>query len=146
MNLLGLFALIATITGAAIVNAIEIAIVAANPIRIHHLAENGSRAAQSVERLQHDHERFFAALVFLQTFFVVFAGALGASVVSADTYGVAGRIAAVAITAFVTAEFSDLIPKVLGSRAKEGFALFVGVDLREAGAVAHEVSHVAMRG
>ena len=126
MNFLGLIALIGTIIGAAIVNAVEIAIVAANPIRVHHLAEGGSRAAQSVERLQHDHERFFAALVFLQTFFVVFAGALGASVVSTDKYGVAGSIAAVAITAFVTAEFSDLIPKVLGSRAKVGFALFVG--------------------
>ncbi|HLF71499.1 MAG TPA: hemolysin family protein [Dehalococcoidia bacterium] len=126
MNFVGLAAVLATILGAAIVNGVEIAVISANRISVHHLAEGGSRTALSLQRLQRDHERFFAAVVFLQTSLVVFAGAIGSEVAPAE-WGLWGRIGAAIVTAAITAEFGDLIPKVLGAKASVGFALFVAL-------------------
>lgn len=48
--------LVVSVLGYALVNSIEIAVVAANRVRVRHLAEGGSRRAQSLERLQADRD------------------------------------------------------------------------------------------
>jgi len=48
--------LVVSVLGYALVNSIEIAVVAANRIRVRHLAEGGSRMAQALERLQADRD------------------------------------------------------------------------------------------
>lgn len=126
MNVIGIVALLATIVGNALVNFVEIAVVSANRIRVHHLAEEGSHGAQSLERLQRDHERFFAAIVFMDKGLVVFAGAIGATI-APDDWGLAGRVGAAIVTALLTAEFGDLIPKVLGAKASVRIAMLVAL-------------------
>ena len=127
MNIaLGLAVLAVSILGYAIVNSIEIAVVGANRIRVHHLAEGGSRAARALERLHREQERFFAAIVLLQNILVVLAAAMG-TLVGAEVAEAAGVAAATVLVAIGTALFGELIPKVLAARAKEGFALAVAL-------------------
>jgi len=123
---LGLAVLAVSIFGYAIVNSIEIAVVGANRIRVHHLAEGGSRAARALERLHREQERFFAAIVLLQNILVVLAAAMG-TLVGAEVAEAAGVAAATVLVAIGTALFGELIPKVLAARAKEGFALAVAL-------------------
>ena len=123
---LGLAVLAVSIFGYAIVNSIEIAVVGANRIRVHHLAEGGSRAARALERLHREQDRFFAAIVLLQNVLVVLAAAMG-TLVGAEVAEAAGVAAATVLVAIGTALFGELIPKVLAARAKEGFALAVAL-------------------
>ena len=123
---LGLVVLAVSILGYAIVNSIEIAVVGANRIRVHHLAEGGSRAARALERLHREQDRFFAAIVLLQNVLVVLAAAMG-TLVGAEVAEAAGVAAATVLVAIGTALFGELIPKVLAARAKEGFALAVAL-------------------
>ncbi|HEY7467356.1 MAG TPA: hemolysin family protein [Dehalococcoidia bacterium] len=124
---LGVIAIAVTILGTAIVNSVEIAVISANRIRVHHLAEEGSRSAQALERLHRNQEQFFATVVILQTFLVVLAGALGGQTAENISGSLWVVVAATLLTAGVTAEFGDLTPKVLGARASESFALAVAI-------------------
>ena len=127
MNIaLGLFILVASVIGYAIVNSIEIAVVGANRIRVHHLAESGSSAAQALQRLHGDLERFFAAIVLLQNIMVVVAASVG-SLVANDLAGPAGIVASIFLIPVATTEFGELTPKVLAARASDRLALLVAL-------------------
>lgn len=127
MNIaLGLIVLVASIVGYAVVNSIEIAVVGANRIRIHHLAEEGSRTAQALQRLHHEQERFFAAIVLLQNVLVVLAASMG-SLVAVEIAGGVGVAVATVLVAVVMALFGELTPKVLAAHASERFALFAAL-------------------
>jgi len=108
----------------ALVNSIEIAIVAADRIRIHHLAELGDGRARAIERLRSDRDRFFAAIVLLQNLFVVIAAAM-ASVISVELMGNIGLVFGTLITTVLLALFGEVTPKVLAAQSSEGYALFV---------------------
>jgi putative hemolysin len=123
----GVIAIAITILGTAVVNSVEIAVISANRIRVHHLAEEGSRSAQALERLHRNQEHFFAAVVVLQALLVVTAGAIGAHTAEAVSDKGWVIIAATLLTAWLTAEFGDLTPKVLGARASESYALAVAL-------------------
>lgn len=124
---IGVIAVLLSILGTAIVNSVEIAVISANRIRVHHLAEEGSRSAQALERLQRNQEHFFAAVVVLQTFLVVLAGVIGGQTAERISGSLWVVIAATILTAWITAQFGDLIPKVLGARAGEKYALPVAL-------------------
>src|SRR3989304_5117259 len=83
---LAIAVLILSVLAYALVNSIEIAIVAVNRIRVRHLVEEGSAAAKAIQRLQTKQERFFAFIVLLQNLSVVLASAMG-SVLAVDTVG-----------------------------------------------------------
>jgi putative hemolysin len=108
----------------ALVNSIEIAIIASDRIRIHHLAEQGDVRARAIERLRSDRDRFFAGIVLLQNLFVVVAAAM-ASVISVKLVGNIGLIFGTIITTILLALFGELSPKVLAAQSPEGYALFV---------------------
>lgn len=108
----------------ALVNSIEIAIVAADRIRVHHLAELGDKRAQAIERVRSDRDRFFAAIVLLQNLFVVTAAAM-ASVISVDLLGNIGLVFGTLITTVLLALFGEVTPKVLAAQSSEGYALLV---------------------
>lgn len=126
--IIGLIVLIVSIAFLAFINGMEIAVVAANRIRVHHLAEAGSNAAQALERLHGNQERFFAAIVLVQTLCVVLASSMGA-LIGDDLLGAVGVGAAAVIVTAGTAVFGDLTPKVLGARASERVALTVAIPL-----------------
>lgn len=117
--------LIISVLGYALVNSIEIAVVAANRIRVRHLVEQGSGAAKAVQRLQAQQERFFSFIVLLQNLFVVLASAMG-SFIAVDTVGgVAGVTLGIVVLTLGIALFGEVTPKVLAAHAGERYALLV---------------------
>src|SRR3972149_6413780 len=60
---LAIVILVLSVLSYALVNSIEIAIVALSRIRVRHLVEQGSAAARSIQRLQASQEKFFAFIV-----------------------------------------------------------------------------------
>ncbi|MGD0114858.1 MAG: hemolysin family protein [Dehalococcoidia bacterium] len=108
----------------ALVNSIEIAVVAADRIRIRHLAESGDRRAQAIERIRANRDRFFAGIVLLQNLFVVLAAAM-ASVLSVEAIGNLGLVFGTLITTLLLALLGEFTPKVLAAQSSEGYALLV---------------------
>ena len=68
--------LVLSVIGYAIVNTVEIAIIGSSRIRMRHLAEEGNRNAQALERIRDREDRFFAAIVLLQNLFMFVASSL----------------------------------------------------------------------
>jgi putative hemolysin len=116
--------LIISVLAYSLVNSIEIAVVAANRIRIRHLAEGGSKSAQALERLRQNQDRFFAAIVLLQNLFVVLASSIG-GVLAVDAVGGYGLLISAGGVTVVIAIFGELAPKVLAARAPERYALLI---------------------
>jgi putative hemolysin len=116
--------LVVSVVAYSFINSIEIAVVAANRIRVRHLAEGGSKSAQALQRLRRNQDRFFAAIVLVQNLSIVLASSIGAvlAVEAAGGYGL--LISAVGVT-IVIAIFGELVPKVLAARASERYALIV---------------------
>ena len=108
----------------AVVNVIEIAVIGADRIRIKHLAEEGSKGAQAVERLRSNQDRFFASVVLLQNLFVTVAAAM-ASVLAVELLGGIGLLFGTLITTLVVALLGDITPKIVAARATDRYALLV---------------------
>lgn len=121
---LTVFILVLSVLGYALVNSVEIAIVGANLIRVRHLAEQGSRGAQAIERLRADQDRFFASIVLLQNLFVVLASAM-AAIIAVEVVGGIGLLFGTIITTLVLALLGEVTPKVLAAQATERYAVFV---------------------
>jgi putative hemolysin len=109
------------IVGYAVVNAIEIAVVASNRIRVRAAAEAGSRAAAAIERLKEQQDRFFGLVVILQNVFVFLASTAG-TVLAVDAFGRWGFLFSLVAIPLVSAEFGEYTPKVIASRAAERIA------------------------
>jgi CBS domain containing-hemolysin-like protein len=125
---LSIVVLVVSVLGYALVNSIEIAVVAANRIRVRHLAEEGSRMAQSLERLQAGQDRFFAFIVLFQNLFVVVASAMG-SVIAVEVAGGLGLlVAAIILTVFI-ALVGEVTPKALATQFTERYALLVAAPV-----------------
>jgi magnesium and cobalt exporter, CNNM family len=125
--IIGVVAVLLSILGTAIINSVEIAVISVNRISVHHLADEGSRSAQALERLHQEQEQFFAVVVILQTFLVVLAGVVGGQTAEKASGSIWAIIGATFLTAYITAQFGDLTPKVLGARASESYALAVAL-------------------
>ena len=116
--------LVGSVVGYALVNTVEIAVVGANRIRVRHLAEQGSKSAQALERIRAREDRFFASIVVLQNLFVVVASTM-AGLLAVDIAGGAGLIFATIIVTAGIALFGEVTPKVLAARAADQVAYVV---------------------
>lgn len=116
--------LVGSVAGYAIVNAVEIAIVGANRIRLRHLAEEGRKSAQALERIRAHDDRFFATIVLFQNLFVVVASTM-AGLLAVDIAGGWGLIFALVIVTAAIALFGEVTPKILAARAADPLALLV---------------------
>jgi putative hemolysin len=113
-----------SVLGYALVNSIEISLIAADRIRVRHLAERGSASAHAIERLRARRDLFFAGIVLLQNLFVVVAAAM-ASVLSVEVFGGIGLILGTLSTTLLMAIIGEATPKVLAAQATERYALIV---------------------
>jgi putative hemolysin len=120
--------LVVSVLGYALVNSIEIAVVAANRIRVRHLAEEGSKRAQALERLHASQDRFFAFIVVFQNLFVVVASAMG-SIIAIEVAGGLGLLIGTAITTLIIALVGEVTPKTLAAGATERYALAVATPV-----------------
>jgi putative hemolysin len=125
---LAVLVLVVSVLGYALVNSVEIAIVGANAIRVRHLAHQGSRGAQAVERLRANQDRFFGSIVLLQNLFVVAASAM-AAIIAVEVVGGIGLLVGTIITALVIALLGEVTPKVLAAQATEQYGVFVAVPV-----------------
>lgn len=116
--------LVVSVIGYALVNSVEIAIVGASRIRMRHLAEEGRKSAQALERIRARDDRFFAAIVLLQNLFVVVASSM-AGLLAVDLAGGWGLIFAMVIVTAGIAFFGEMTPKVLAAKAADRLALVV---------------------
>jgi len=116
--------LVVSVLGYALVNSVEIAIVAANRIRVRHLAEQGSRMAQALVRLQARRDRFFAFIVLFQNLFVVLASSMG-SVIAVQVAGGPGLAVAAVVVTVILALLGEVTPKTLATRTSDRYALLV---------------------
>ena len=116
--------LVVSVVGYALVNSVEIAIIGANRIRVRHLAEQGRKSAQALERIRARDDRFFAAIVLLQNLFVVVASSM-AGLLAVDLAGGWGLVFATVIVTAGIALFGEVTPKVLAIRAADRLAFVV---------------------
>ena len=115
----------AGVLGYALVNSIEIAIVAMSRIRVRHLVEEGSTAAAAVRRLQQHQDRFFALIVLLQNLSVVVAASMGGILSAEVVGGASGVVLGTLVMTLVIALLGEVTPKVLASRAGDRYPLLV---------------------
>ncbi|MFQ6019588.1 MAG: hemolysin family protein [Dehalococcoidia bacterium] len=122
---LAIVVLVLSVLAYALVNSIEIAIVAVNRIRVRHLVEQGSGAARAIQRLQARQERFFAFIVLLQNLSVILASTMGGILALDAVGGVGGLILATVVMTLGIALFGEVTPKVLAAHAGERYPLLV---------------------
>ncbi|MCH8849725.1 MAG: HlyC/CorC family transporter [Chloroflexi bacterium] len=115
--------LLLSVFGYAIVNTVEIAIIGSSRIRMRHLAEEGNRSAQALERIRDREDRFFAAIVLLQNLFMFVASSL-AGLLAVDLAGAWGLLFAIVIGTAGIALFGEVTPKVLAAQYADRVALF----------------------
>jgi putative hemolysin len=117
------------LVGYAAVNAIEIAVVAANRIRVRAAAEEGKRAAVALDRLKSEQDVFFGAIVVLQNVFVFLVSTAG-TVIAVDIFGSWGFLFSLIAVPLITTEFGEYSPKVIASRSAERIALLVALPVQ----------------
>jgi putative hemolysin len=114
--------------GYAAVNAIEIAIVAANRIRLKTAADQGSARAAAAERLKEKQDVFFGLVVLLQNLSIFLASTAG-TVLAVRWFGSWGYLVSLVAIPLISAEFGEYTPKLIASRAADSIALLVAVPV-----------------
>jgi len=122
---LAAIALGVSLSSYALVNAVEIAIVGANRIRVLHLMEEGSKAALALHRLQAAKGRFFTLIVLLQNLSVIVASTAGSLMAGQAVGGVGGLALGTGLLTLGLALFGEVIPKVLAAHSGVVFPLLV---------------------
>jgi len=100
----------------------EAVVLASERIRVRHLAKQGNKGAQALERLRAQEDRFFAVVILGQNAFVIIATALGTTI-AIDLLGTVGIVLAPIIMTLVAVIFGEMTPKILAVRAGERYAL-----------------------
>ncbi len=114
--------------GYALVNAIEIAVVASSRIRVRAAAEEGHRAALALERLKAAQERYFAVVVILQNLFVFLASTSG-TIIAVDAFGRWGFLFSLIAIPLISTEFGEYTPKVVAARSPERIAYAAAIPM-----------------
>ncbi|MEX2160217.1 MAG: hemolysin family protein [Dehalococcoidia bacterium] len=114
--------LVVSVIGYAVVNTVEIAIVGASRIRTRHLAEQGSKAAQALERVRAREDHFFATVVVLQNLSIFIASTMS-SLLALDLAGGWGLLIATVVMTLAIALLGEMTPKLLAVQAADSIAL-----------------------
>lgn len=115
--------------GYALVNAIEIAVVASNKLRVRAAAEEGRRSAVALLKLKNAQETFFGVIVVLQNLAVFLVSTAG-TVLAVDLFGNWGFIFGLVAIPLISTEFGEYTPKVLASRAADRIAFAVALPMQ----------------
>jgi putative hemolysin len=114
--------------GYAVVNAVEIAVVASSRLRVKAAADEGHRRARALERLKSEQERFFGVVVVLQNVSIFLASTAG-TVIAVDVFGSWGFLFSLVAIPLIAAEFGEYTPKVLAARTPERIAFLAAVPV-----------------
>jgi putative hemolysin len=116
------------LVGYALVNAIEIAVVASSRIRVRTAAEEGHRAARALERLKSTQERYFAVVVVFQNLCVFLTSTAG-TIVAVDAFGTWGFLFGLIAIPLISTEFGEYTPKVIAARRPERIAYAAAIPM-----------------
>ena len=116
------------LAGYALVNAVEIAVVASSRIRVRAAAEEGHRAALALERLKAEQERYFAVVVIFQNLCVFLASTAG-TVIAVDAFGSWGFLFSLVAIPLISTEFGEYSPKVIAARTPERIAYIAAIPM-----------------
>jgi putative hemolysin len=114
--------------GYALVNAVEIAVVASSRIRVRAAAEEGHRPARALLRLKAEQERYFGVVVIFQNLCVFLASTAG-TVIAVDTFGAWGFLFSLVAIPLISAEFGEYTPKVVAARTPERIAYIAAIPM-----------------
>lgn len=114
--------------GYAIVNAVEIAVVASSRISVRTAAEQGQRSAKALMRLKAAQERFFGAIVVMQNVAIFLASTAG-TVIAIDVFGSWGFFFSLIAIPLLSTQFGEYTPKVLAARSPERIAFAVAIPM-----------------
>lgn len=110
--------------GVAFFTSAEAALIAVNKIRIRFLSEQGNAAAQVVDRVLRQHEKFFATILLSQNAFTIFATAIGTALTAqalGDT-GYAALLTTLVMTVVISI-FGEITPKTVAATYSERWSL-----------------------
>ena len=120
----------------------EMAVVALRKTRVEQLLQEGSRRAKAVKRLQADQETFLATVQIGITVIGAAAGAFGGARFARDLAPTFARVPAIAhhaddlalllvvsLLSYLSIVLGELVPKSLGLRYSERYALFIAPPL-----------------
>lgn len=114
--------------GYALLNAIEISVVASSRPRVRAAAEQGQRSARSLQRLKSRQERYFAVVVIAQNLCIFLASTAG-SIIAVHEFGNWGFLFSLIAVPLIAAEFGEYTPKVIAARAPERIAYAVAIPV-----------------
>ena len=113
------------------ISASEVSVVGINKIRLRHLASQGIKRAQSVQRLIADFDNFITAVLICNNFVNTAISAI-VTVIFVSLFGSRmGVLLATFITTIGILIFCEITPKILGIKHSEKFAFF-GAPIWEA--------------
>jgi putative hemolysin len=120
--------LAACVVAAALASATETAMTSVGRLRVRHLAEEGSRAAAVLQRLQQDPNRFLSTILVLNTVALILASSV--TTLLAQTYlphqlGFWGDLAVSLVLSVILLIFAEVTPKTLAFRNADRIALMM---------------------
>lgn len=118
--------LVVSIIMVAFFSSSEASLISVNKFRVRHLAEQGSKTAQSVMRVAGKHEKFFATILLTENAFIIMASSMGTAMAIA-WFGEGGFAVAIATVAMIVVivMFGEITPKSLAAQAAERVSMLV---------------------
>ena len=104
----------------------EASLISVNRVRISYLAEQGSRAARTVNQVLERHEKFFATILLTENAFIIFASSVGTTM-AIKLLGGSGPALWLAplIMTVVIVQFGEIIPKTLAATHSDRWSLLI---------------------
>ncbi len=124
--------LVACTVVSALASGTETAMTSVGRIRVRHLAEEGSRRAAILQRLQQDPNRFLSTVLIVNTIALIVAGSaatlIGQQMLPAS-WGLPGALAVSFVLSILLLIFAEVTPKTLAIRHAERIALVAAVPV-----------------
>ena len=104
----------------------EASLISVNKIRIHYLAEQGNKAAQTVNRVLEKHEKIFATILLTENAFIIFASSVGTAM-AINLLGSSGSAILLAplIMTVAIVIFREITPKTLAATHSDRWSLLI---------------------
>lgn len=118
--------LLISVVMVAFFSSAEASLISVNKVRIHYLAEQGNKAAQTVNRVLERHEKFFATILLTENAFIIFASSVGtAMAINLLGGGGSAFLLAPLIMTVAIVIFGEITPKTLAASYSDRWSLVI---------------------
>ena len=118
--------LVVSILVVALFSSSEASLISVSKIRIRHLAAQGNKGAQAVNRVVENHDKFFSTILLTENAFIILASSVGTAL-AISLLGDRGStvIFATVVLTIVIVTFGEITPKSIAAQAAERWSLTV---------------------